>query len=218
MLPLPVQLFGPELAEGKNLKLHVVGAVYGAKLDWSTAHNGREPPAGVVRLPKACPRMVDKLYQGSIVSPCSNLCARIVANILYYLRVAPRERPAPYQNGLALNYATCLPIHHVALLHPAGGCLGPAAGFSPARGAHQPAPQLEPPLLDTGVQLDNRMRHACAGALIRRLASDMLPPDVSTVTREDCRSLVDDRLLTAAGGRALPHRGQQHAAVGDVCR
>ena len=30
----------------------------------------------------------------------------------------------------------------------------------------------------------NKMRHACAGALIRRLASDMLPPDVSTVTQE----------------------------------
>ena len=30
----------------------------------------------------------------------------------------------------------------------------------------------------------NQMRHACAGALIKRLASDMLPPDVSTVTQE----------------------------------
>ena len=30
----------------------------------------------------------------------------------------------------------------------------------------------------------NKMRHACMGALIRRLASDMLPPDISVVTRE----------------------------------
>jgi hypothetical protein len=30
----------------------------------------------------------------------------------------------------------------------------------------------------------NKMRHACAGALIRRLASDMLPPDISVVTLE----------------------------------
>ena len=30
----------------------------------------------------------------------------------------------------------------------------------------------------------NKMRHACVGALIKRLASDMLPPDISMVTRE----------------------------------
>ena len=35
------QLFSRELATTNNLKLHVVGAVYSAKLGWSMAHDGR---------------------------------------------------------------------------------------------------------------------------------------------------------------------------------
>ena len=53
MLSRSAQLFSPELAKANNLKLHVVGAVYGAKRAWSLEHDGQEPPAKVVRSPAA---------------------------------------------------------------------------------------------------------------------------------------------------------------------
>ena len=45
----PAQTFSPELAGTKNLKLHIVGAVYGAKLSWAEEHDGQEPPPHEVR-------------------------------------------------------------------------------------------------------------------------------------------------------------------------
>ena len=97
MLPLPAQLFAPELADVKNLKLHVVGAVYGAKLAWSMAHDGQEPPARVVRSPKACAHMVDKLLIKQAKSPRVATCVlEFLSNIVYDLRVAPREGPPPF--------------------------------------------------------------------------------------------------------------------------
>ena len=48
------------MADAKNLKLHVVGAVYGAKLARAQAHNGREPPLEVVRSHNARPHMLDR--------------------------------------------------------------------------------------------------------------------------------------------------------------
>lgn len=49
MLSCLVQLFATDLADANNLKLHVVGAVYGAKIEWMRDHNGQEPPPAVVR-------------------------------------------------------------------------------------------------------------------------------------------------------------------------
>ena len=68
MLPLPVQLFATDLAHAKPVNLHVVGAVYGAKLDWLEAY-GQEPPAEVVRSPNACPNTGDKLDQADRSHP-----------------------------------------------------------------------------------------------------------------------------------------------------
>ena len=72
MLPLPAQLFAPDLAVASRLRLNVVGAVYGAKLEWSERNGGQEPPAEVVRSPNACPHIVDKLDQAGKVAPCGN--------------------------------------------------------------------------------------------------------------------------------------------------
>ena len=48
--------FKPELANANNLKLHIVGAVYGANLAWAIEHNDEEPPLKVVRpfTPRPC--------------------------------------------------------------------------------------------------------------------------------------------------------------------
>ena len=36
------------LGSDKHISLHVVGAIYGAKVDYAAAHNGQEPPPDVV--------------------------------------------------------------------------------------------------------------------------------------------------------------------------
>ena len=58
-MPCLVQLFAPDLATFNNLKLHVVGAVYGAKIEWMRDHNGQEPPPAVVRSKHAHPKLKD---------------------------------------------------------------------------------------------------------------------------------------------------------------
>ena len=129
------------------MRLHVVGAVYGAKLDWSEKHGGQEPPTRVVRSPKACPHVVDKLDQANKVAPCSNLCAIM---LLCYTPQVDAWRPMQASHLLE----------------------GP---ISLRRNWNHRFLTLES-------DWDNKMRHACVWALIRRLASDMLPPDISMMT------------------------------------
>ena len=49
-----VQAFTEDLGKTKKLKLHIVGAVYGAKRAWADEHGGEEPPPHVVRLFTFC--------------------------------------------------------------------------------------------------------------------------------------------------------------------
>ena len=102
MLSRAAQLFSPELANTSNLKLHVVGAVYGAKLAWSLAHDGQEPPAEVVRSPTTRPPMDSLFDRASNVPTCSNLCAWVASNAVCDPRVTSRGGPLPW-------YFRCLP-------------------------------------------------------------------------------------------------------------
>ncbi|BDA45893.1 hypothetical protein COCOBI_07-6800 [Coccomyxa sp. Obi] len=102
-------LFGPELASTKNLKLHVVGAVYGAKLAWAMAHDGQEPPAQVV------------------------------------------DAWGPLQSSHLLE-----------------GPIGLRRNFNPR-------------FLTLESEWDNKLRHGCAAALLKKLASGMLPADAGAL-------------------------------------
>ena len=68
MSPCLAQGFGKELGGTRNLKLHIVSAVYGAKRAWAIEHDGEEPPPHVVRSfsPWPCCRYND-VFAASII-------------------------------------------------------------------------------------------------------------------------------------------------------
>ena len=131
--------------------------------------------------------MLDRQDVASNVALCSNLCVQGVSNIVSHLGVVPKEGPPPYQHRLALikqlvSYASRAPLHPGA--GPQVDAWRPLQASHPLEGPISLRRNWNHRFLTLESEWGNKLRHACVGPLIRRLARDMLRPDFSTVTRE----------------------------------
>ena len=101
-------------------------------------------------------------------------------------------------------------IHRVILLHPQVDAWDPLQASHLLEGPVGLRRNFNHRFLTLESAWDNQLRHACSAALIKRIASDVLPPGISTVTlgrlaesRTTGAQLQDDKLSLADGSNLL---------------
>ena len=203
MLSRLPQLFHPELASAAHLLLNVVGAVYGANLAWLEKH-GREPPDEVVRSLKRSPRYLQTIKSTTWPLQCQETCCatppetpfqwpHIVASVYSIRSVGTPGLQAKQSPSTTFMQHDATPSMSTELKTgpQASECSWVIAPQVATWGPLQASHLMEGPLglrrnfnyyfLTLESEWGNKLRHACAGMLLRKLAGGKLPPDVSVL-------------------------------------